>query len=70
MANKNIILSKSAVDKKNGVVILPLEKWEKIEKKNRELQMAVEAILAGELAFKQKKTRSFEEFLKDYLCQK
>ncbi len=65
MANKNIILSTSSVSRQKGVVVLPLEKWRKMEKENRELRMATEAILSGELAFKNGKTRSFKEFLKE-----
>ena len=49
---------------KEPVIILPLKKWKKIEKENLELRLAIEAILAGELALEKKQTRSFRDFLK------
>lgn len=70
MVNKNIILSKSAVDKKNGVVILPLEKWQKLEKEKFELQEAMKAIIAGEIELKEGRTISSREFLKKYAKNK
>jgi len=60
---KNITLPKSVFGGKEGVVILPLKKWEKLEKEKSELRLAVEAILAGELALRKGKTRIFREFL-------
>jgi len=68
-ANKNITLPKLAIREKEGVVILPLKKWEKIEKENLELRLAIEAILAGELALQKKQTRPFREFLKSEFPQ-
>lgn len=67
MANqttKNIIIPKSALREKEGVVILPLKRWEKLEKENLELRLAVEAILAGESALQRGETRTFREFLR------
>lgn len=67
MANrkaKNIVLPKSVIREKEGVVILPLKKWRKIEKENSELRLAIEAIFAGEQALQEKQTRTFREFLK------
>jgi len=61
---KSITLPGSAFRKKEGVVILPLKKWQRIEKENLELRAAIEAILAGELALQKKQSRSFREFLK------
>ncbi len=69
MNNKNIALSKSMINKKGGVVILPLERWKKIERENLELRLVVEAIFAGELALKERKIRTFREFLKDEFHQ-
>ncbi len=66
---KNIILPKSAMREKEGVVILPLKKWKKIEKENLELRLAIEAILSGELALQKKQTRSFREFLRSEFPQ-
>jgi len=63
-ANKNITLPKSAIREKEGVVILPLKRWRRIEKENLELRSAIEAILSGEMALQRKQTRPFREFLK------
>ena len=70
MANqKTITLPKSVIRGKEGVVILPLKKWKKVEKENRELRLAVEAILSGELALQKGRTRPFREFLKSEFPQ-
>lgn len=61
---KNITLPKSTIWEKEGVVILPLKRWKKIEKENLELRLAIEAILSGELALEKRQTRPFREFLK------
>lgn len=63
-----ITLSKSVL-KQEGVVVLPLKKWEKIESEKLELRLMIEAILSGELALKQKQTRPFREFLKSEFPQ-
>ena len=63
MATKNITLPTSIINKQNGVVVLSLKKWQKMEKERREFGLAVEAILAGELELKQGKLRTFKEFL-------
>lgn len=63
-----ITLSKNAI-KQEGVVILPLKKWEEIEKEKTELRLAIKAILTGELALRQKQTRPFREFLKSEFPQ-
>lgn len=62
--SQTLILSKSAIIKKEGMVILSLKKWEKVEKENQELRLAVQAILSGELARQKKQTRSFLAFLR------
>ena len=73
MANQStkntITLAKSTIREKEGVVILPLKKWEKIEKENLELRLAIEAILSGEQALQKKQTRTFREFLKSEFPQ-
>ena len=66
---KNIILPESVIREKEGVVILPLKRWKKIEKENLELRSAIEAIFSGELALKKKQTRPFREFLKSEFPQ-
>ncbi|OGZ69344.1 MAG: hypothetical protein A3D44_02700 [Candidatus Staskawiczbacteria bacterium RIFCSPHIGHO2_02_FULL_42_22] len=63
MANKNIILSTSTINKQNGVVVLSLKKWQKMEKEFLELKDAMEAVIEGEIALREGKTRSFKEFL-------
>lgn len=62
LENQIVKIPKKAL--KKGVVVLSLERWEKIEKENSELRLAIEAILAGELALQKNQTRSFREFLK------
>jgi len=72
MANQNsktLTLPKSAIRGKEGIVILPLKRWEKIKKENQELRLAVEAIISGELARQKNQTRSFREFLKSEFPQ-
>ena len=72
MANqtaKKITLPKFVFKEKEGVVILPLKKWEKLEKEKLELRLAVEAILAGELALRKGETRIFRKFLKSEFPQ-
>jgi len=64
MTNNLITISKNAVKEKGGVVVLPLKRWQKIEKSNLEFRSAVEAILSGELALQKRKTRPFREFIK------
>ncbi len=61
MTNKSFELPK--VKTQNGFVVLPLKKWQKMEKEKWEMGQAVEAILAGELELRDGKTRSFKEFL-------
>jgi len=65
MANKNIILSKSAINKQKGVVVLSLAKWQKMEKEMMEIKDAMEAILEGELDLKKGRTKSFKDFIKE-----
>ncbi len=63
MSTKNITLLKSIINSQKGVVILPLAKWKKMEKEMMELKDVVEAILEGEIALREGKTRSFKDFL-------
>ena len=67
--SKTLVLPKIFIREKEGVVILPLKKWEKTEKEKQELRRAVEAILSGELARQKKQTRSFRKFLKSEFPQ-
>jgi hypothetical protein len=72
MNNRNIqtiTLPRSAFRKREGVVVLPLEKWQRIEDERRELCLAFQAVLSGELALREKRTRTFRQFLKSELSQ-
>jgi len=71
MANqttKNIVLPKSAIKEKEGVVILPLKKWKKIEGALEDLEMYRSESLAKEISKrrKEKGTVPLEKFLKKY----
>jgi len=64
----NIILPKSAIREKEGLVILPLEKWRKIEEKLEDLEMYRSESLAKEIEKrrKEKETISLRKLLKKY----
>lgn len=57
------ILRKSI--KSGNFVAIEKDELTRLEKENAELRLAFRAVLAGELALRQGKTRSFKEFLKD-----
>ncbi|MEK9183551.1 MAG: hypothetical protein AAB890_00570 [Patescibacteria group bacterium] len=64
IVTKNITLPKALVKKKEGVVILPLEEYERIKE---DLEMLQSKKLAKEIekARKEKKTISLEKILKE-----
>ncbi len=64
MTQKSIIFSRVKVQ--DGSVIIPLKKWQKMEKKLWETQQAMDAILAGERAIREGKIRPFKDFLKEW----
>ena len=71
MANqisKNIILPRSFIREKEGIVILPLKKWKEIEKSLEDLEMYRSERLAKEIAKrrKQKEAESLAKLLKKY----
>ncbi len=71
MANqisKNIILPRSFIREKEGIVILPLKKWKEIEKSLEDLEMYRSERLAKEIEKrrKQKETVSLAKLLKKY----
>ena len=71
MANqstKNITLPGSTVERKGGVVILPLRKWERIEQDLEDLEMYRSENLAKEIdkRRKEKETVPIEKVLKKY----
>ena len=67
-SSKNIVLPKSTLREKEGVVILPLRKWKKIEESLEDLEMYRSESLAKEIAKrrKAKKTVPFKKLLKKY----
>ena len=69
MTTKDIALLKSKIKNDEAVVILPLKKWQKMQKREMELKMAIEAIIAGEMELREGKTKPFKEFIKE-ICQK
>ena len=71
MANsntKNIVLPRSAIKGKEGIVILPLKKWRKVEEELEDLEMYRSERLAREIEKrrKEKKTISLGKLLKKY----
>lgn len=65
---KNIVLPKSIIREKEGIVILPLKKWKKIEESLEDLEMYRSEGLVKEIAKrrKEKKTVPLEKLLKKY----
>jgi hypothetical protein len=49
---------------KSDLVIIQKEKLERLNKENSELKKAIRAILAGEKALRQGRTRTFRQFVK------
>ena len=66
--SRNIILPKSAILKKEGVVILPLKKWKEIEQELEDLEMYKSESLVKEIEKrrKEKKTIPLKKLLKKY----
>jgi len=64
----NIVLPKSAIKEKEGIVILPLKKWKKIEEELEDLEMYRSERLAKEIEKrrKEKEPVSLEKLLKKY----
>lgn len=65
---KNIKLPKSLIKKKEGVVILPLKKWKKIEQNLEDLEMYRSESLPKEIekSRKEKETVPLEKLLKKH----
>ena len=68
---KNITLSKEDIQEKEGVVVLPLKKWEKIEEELEDLEMYRSENLAKEIAKRrqEKKVIPLEKLLNKYHVQ-
>ena len=64
----NIILPKSVIREKEGVVILPLKKWKKIEEELENLEMYRSEKLAKEIEKRrrEKKIVPLQKLLKKY----
>jgi hypothetical protein len=60
---KVITIPKNLI-KKDDLIVIEKTKFKKITKENEELRSALQAILAGELALRKGKTRTFRQFLK------
>ncbi len=53
----NITLPKSAIREKEGIVILPLKKWKKIEEELEDLEIYRSESLAKEIARRRKEVK-------------
>ena len=64
----NIVLPKSAIREKEGIVILPLKKWKQIEEELEDFEMYRSEKLAKEIEKrrKEKETVSLEKLVKKY----
>lgn len=65
MTTKDIALLKSEIKKGEGVVILPMKKWQKMQQEKQELAMAMEAIISGEIDLARGNVRTFKEFYEE-----
>ena len=66
--SKTLVLPRSFIREKDGVVILPLKKWEKMKKELEDLEMYRSEKLAKEInkRRKEKETVPLEKLLKKY----
>jgi len=66
--SKNIVLPRSIIREKEGIVILPLKKWKIIEEQLEDLEMYKSKSLAKEIEKrrKEKKTIPLKSLLKKY----
>jgi hypothetical protein len=64
----DITLPKSAIKTKEGIVILPLERWRKVEEELEDLEMYRSESLAKEIEKRRKEKEAIplEKFLKKY----
>jgi len=63
-----ITISKNLI-KKDKLILIDKGDFERLVKENKELGLAISAILAGELSLHQGKTRTFKDFLKNNFPQ-
>lgn len=67
---KNITLPKSAIREKEGVVILPLEKWKKVEGELEDLEMYRSEGLAKEIERRRKEVKDGKKITLEELEKK
>lgn len=60
----NTITIPKNLAKNHDLLVVEKDSFDKLEKDNFELRSAIKAILAGELALRRGKTRTFKQFLK------
>jgi len=60
---KVIIIPKNLI-KEDDLIVIEKTRFKKLSKENEELRFALQAILAGEIALRKGKTRTFRRFLK------
>jgi len=60
---KVIIIPKNLI-KEGDLIVVEKTRFKKLSKENEELRFALQAILAGEIALRKGKTRTFRQFLK------
>lgn len=60
---KVITIPKNLI-KRGDLVVIEKTKFKKLSKENEEFRSALQAILAGEIALRKGKTRTFRRFLK------
>lgn len=65
---KNIVLPRSAIREKEGIVILPLRKWKRVEKELEDLEMYRSERFTREIEKrrKEKETIPLKKLLKKY----
>jgi len=59
-----IITIPKKIVQRGDLIVVEKRSFEKLTKENAELKSAIKAVLEGELALRQGKTRSFRDFLK------
>lgn len=65
----NVITIPKKLIQKGDLLVVEKHNFERLTQENVELRMAIRAILAGELALRKGKTRSFKDFLKNKFPQ-
>lgn len=66
MVEKTISSSTLKALQSNGMVVVPLKKWQKMEKENRELREVTRVVLESDLAIREGRIRPFKEFAKEW----